>query len=1175
MEYGEKKGLMAEEQYGSRKAKSAILHALNKRLSTDYIRQYKIPAVYCANDAKACYDRILHLVAYLTMRMFGIPKEAAICSIVGLMEMEHHIRTVYGDSDEYYGGTKWQEEHQMNPHGNGQGNGNGPSLWAAISSPLLYILRSEGYGISFKSPMSMIAFRLAAFGFVDDMDYIQANEDCDSDNETLEEAKKGLNLWEGLLRTTGGAIEPTKSDWVRIGFEKVRGTWKFKKMNEDDEMKVRDTSGEEYPLEQLPVGTARLTLGVWQAVTGDETKEVDHLKEKIMHWKKKVWTSRLSQEEARCAVSTTIGKTLDYPLPATALTTKQCEEVTKEFLKVALPKSGIVRSAARDIVHTPEDILGFGFKDMETKQSIEHVMVMLDHGSRKTVTGRLLRILAEGTLVEIGMEGDLLAMPMASITWAEATWMTNTIEGIARMKIGVENVLPMLSKWKANDRFIMDEIFNSKVFSPQEMNQINEARLRLQVTTLSDVTTADGRRIKEAILQGQEGTSCSSKAYSWPRSIKLTTTEIYIWSKALRVIFTNGINNEVKRDMVTNIWTKEAKTHTEWWYDPDTTEAYKREDNEYKQWGKTQNTGRRTRRTTNGYSFSGQTTLQLPNGCVPITVLVTGDRMEITGQGMLEERNEEQEEEEATDIWSKHGWPTRQIILPSDNGYQYAMEVGEGQGKIVCDGSFKNGRSSAAFNTITAEQVKGANIVPGRKQDQTAYRAELGGILGAVITTKEICKQNDIERGATVIGCDCEGAIKALWGDREPTCRWNSYDILSRIKEEMDDSNIEFSFRHIKGHQDDNKEEEDLDEWEKANVQADKEAKAYLRVYVRSGCPRITDNLRRSDRWKLKIDGEHVVTDVSKALYDACWKHKGQAFWYRRWRIQDDQQGDVDWKVFESTQKLSSGAKRKWRTKHMANIGPVATVLHMRKERDSEQCPRCEEVETNLHIIQCKGDGTDEVFEEGMEEVHEWIGEMKQDTRNAIKELIAAYREQREINMEDIRDDSVKEAAIKQWEMGQHLFMWGVLHKGWDAIITNNLRSTRRSSTKWLAILCNKIWMITEGMWFHRNEKEHPGKDTNALSEERYRAANERIDTIYGRIPRNLRLLPLVDRVLFRQTKARMQKRKLRYKKRWIRDAEKVLDGYDEVGIRVPEARRFREYFMQERRNEGQEGSGT
>ena len=74
---------------------------------------------------------------------------------------------------------------------------------------------------------------------------------------------------------------------------------------------------------------------------------------------------------------------------------------------------------------------------------------------------------------------------------------------------------------------------------------------------------------------------------------------------------------------------------------------------------------------------------------------------------------------------------------------------------------------------------------------------------------------------------------------------------------------------------------------------------------------------------------------------------------------------------------VQASAKRKWRTKHMANTGPVATVLHMRKERDSEQCPRCEEVETNLHILQCKGEGTEEIFQESMEEVNEWIDEMK------------------------------------------------------------------------------------------------------------------------------------------------------------------------------------------------------
>ena len=50
---------------------------------------------------------------------------------------------------------------------------------------------------------------------------------------------------------------------------------------------------------------------------------------------------------------------------------------------------------------------------------------------------------------------------------------------------------------------------------------------------------------------------------------------------------------------------------------------------------------------------------------------------------------------------------------------------------------------------------------------------------------------------------------------------------------------------------------------------------------------------------------------------------------------------------------------------------------------------------------------------------------MKQDTRNANKELIMAYREQhqREINMDEIRDEAVKEVAVKQWKMGQHLLL--------------------------------------------------------------------------------------------------------------------------------------------------------
>ena len=185
MEFGEKNGLLAKEQYGSRKENSAVQHALNKRLVLDNIRLTKTPAVYCANNAKSCYNRIILMVAYLTLRHYGTSENTAKCTISVLMEMKHHIRTVHGDSKLYYRGEKWKQDGSMLPHGNGQGNGSGPALWAAISSPLLIILREMGYGIKFTSATSKEIMELSAFGFVDDMDYVQTALEGENEADVL------------------------------------------------------------------------------------------------------------------------------------------------------------------------------------------------------------------------------------------------------------------------------------------------------------------------------------------------------------------------------------------------------------------------------------------------------------------------------------------------------------------------------------------------------------------------------------------------------------------------------------------------------------------------------------------------------------------------------------------------------------------------------------------------------------------------------------------------------------------------------------------------------------------------------------------------------------------------------------------------------------------------------
>jgi len=91
MYQAEQSQILAEEQYGSRKFKSAIHQCLNKCLLYDVIRFKRQPAALCSNNAKRWYDRITLLVAALCLCRLGCPLPAANSMMTTLHEMKHHI----------------------------------------------------------------------------------------------------------------------------------------------------------------------------------------------------------------------------------------------------------------------------------------------------------------------------------------------------------------------------------------------------------------------------------------------------------------------------------------------------------------------------------------------------------------------------------------------------------------------------------------------------------------------------------------------------------------------------------------------------------------------------------------------------------------------------------------------------------------------------------------------------------------------------------------------------------------------------------------------------------------------------------------------------------------------------------------------------------------------------
>lgn len=297
MHCAERNHNLPQEQYGSRKGKKAILHAVNKRLLYDIIHLQRRTAILCSNDAKSCYDRIIHSVASMALQRLGLPPQPSKCMLTTIQDLEHHIRTAYGTSSSSM--TNWST---IPFQGICQGNGAGPVVWVAVSTPLIEMMRGAGHGITFQAPLSSEQESLVGFTFVDDTDILSGNltDVALTIQDIYASVQHAIDTWEGGLKATGGAIRPDKSFVYPISFEwDDHGKYKFRDpdpvghpLTVKNELEVRET------LEQVPSHVGRETLGVHLAPDGNQNDQLTVLLRKASEWADKIRTGHLPAQEA-------------------------------------------------------------------------------------------------------------------------------------------------------------------------------------------------------------------------------------------------------------------------------------------------------------------------------------------------------------------------------------------------------------------------------------------------------------------------------------------------------------------------------------------------------------------------------------------------------------------------------------------------------------------------------------------------------------------------------------------------------------------------------------------------------------------------------------------------------------------------------------------------------------
>lgn len=1137
LEHAEKHNLLPKEQYGSRKGKSSIEHVLNKRLVYDILRQSRRPGLLCSNDAKSCFDRVVHSVAMLAYKRLGIPEPPVECMLKTIQVMKHHIRTTFGDS-----AFTIDREGVLVPYqGLLQGNGASPATWVIISAPLIEMMRSAQNGGFFEEAISGERHHIVGFAFVDDTDIIDV--DMRDDKRTLEDAAESMQTaihrWEGGLKATGGAIRPDKSWIYPIGFSfDTSGKWSYiENTKEDFDFKVRDENEDLKSLPIMEANEGKETLGVYLAPDGNNADMIKYLQDKTLHWKELIRSGHLSKKDARQALNTTIMKSIEYALPALTLTEQECKKIMKPILEAGLPNMGICRNYPRNVLHGPIEEGGMNIPNIFTFQGTSRLTILQEHLSANTLTGELLRTSIEAAQIEIGVGRNIFLLDydlyecLLTDCWIKHVWAFAFHNNITIH----DNTTQTLDLQRENDLYLMEIIIESRKYTKSELQQINRCRLHLQVYSLTDITCGFGETFTNTYKCEKD--QQRPQQFKWPIQPKPGKKAKALWKKALKDNFPRDEQHVLLQPL--QRWTSPC-SKWRWYFNPHTNTLFQRYSNgSWRSWRRRSTTGRVGR--TPNFVYDTQT-FNTPRNIVRATVQRIDNRIiKLTG-------------------WDKENINTISSIIPrsiqwvsTDNNITAEDELAiiqaiqQHQLILVSDGSYihEERLGTAGWIAETQDrmiQIHGALIAPGPADIQGSHRSELTGLLGGITTIDNICRKYNVTEGSVEVGCDGEGAITAITQqfDIIKTSR-KHYDLIQAIKNTINKSKLAWSFQHIKGHQDDIREYDELSRLEQLNVQADLLAKrkmtALLSLHIEERKNYRHNHLPNEScyiSWN-NAQGQElkICSHLQKTLTFHIEQQRLRQHWKKKNKFSPYAERSLDWTVIHKSHKGTSPAFHQWLSKWITGFCGVGVMMKLWKFQNHDRCPRCNAGrEDTTHVLQCPQPEAVNLWQEEMEKLDTWLTDNKAhpDLQESIILNLQAWHDGTPFPSTKFTNDHLDRAIRKQDSIGWRNFIDGFIPEDWRLCQTMVMAHTQKSPHLWMAKLQRKIWQIAWTMWEHRNKHLH-GENSNNI----HQYDLMELDTlIIAELAKGMDNLPRRYRRLFQQTPEERQETTIIQKRQWL-----------------------------------------
>jgi len=275
--------------------------------------------------------------------------------------------------------------------------------------------------------------------------------------------------------------------------------------------------------------------------------------------------------------------------------------------------------------------------------------------------------------------------------------------------------------------------------------------------------------------------------------------------------------------------------------------------------------------------------------------------------------------------------------------------ITQGTALAVSDGSFKEGRGAAAWTIegrMANNKITGACLVPGTAEDHSAFRSELMGILGVLLTAHHILMDYSQVQGTLQVCCDGKSALSLAASDYPILITEPHADLLSAIRKVRDGLKCRIVFKHVRGHQDSGLATV-LERDATLNVEMDARAKEKIEDTAGPATYEIP-----FESWTCYIGRTKVIKQWQLTLREHINGKPICNYWQGKKWFGSGVAAQVDWASVRQATSEVGWSRRKWVMKYTTGEFAHGENMHCWHFRTVSKCPRCsQEKEGKDHIL--------------------------------------------------------------------------------------------------------------------------------------------------------------------------------------------------------------------------------